>query len=307
MNYWNSLSDQERKEVKIAILIVLFVVFIIYLLPSGFINKYKISLGSQSKIENSADVKFDPYNSGLSAVVRSMGDTTGSRPAWQNIIMNSDPLISATDTAIFATDESVPDPSTSNISDLVARDIYVADQALITSSSSDDKAAIASGLTTSVANFVKAKVYTAADIKIITDNSIPALKLYGEKVTLATQKVDKIDTLKQYEALQNYASSNNEEYLLDLEGDISIIKKTIGDLLIVSTPSKLAKNHIELINLYSIKLTSFTNISLSKNDPIRGLVAMSTAEQDIDTESKVLSSYLAALQSLGLDVGIITK
>jgi hypothetical protein len=308
MNYYQSLDDQGKKEVKIAALVILIIIFVIYLLPSGFINKYKLSLSETNSDNNSnSDVKFDPYNSGLTAVVRSMGDTSGDRPAWQNIILNSDPLISATDTSVFSSDDTPADPQTANISDLVARDIYVADQAMISSSSTGDKAAIAAGLTSSVSNFVKAKVYTASDIKISTDNSITALKKYGEAVTLVTQKVDKIDQLKQYNALQNYTNTSDDKYLTDLTSDIETIKKTIEGLIAIPTPSKIAKNHIQLINMYSAKLVSFTNISLAKSDPIRGLIALGNAEKEMSDETKTLSEYITALEALGLEIGIITK
>lgn len=308
MNYYQNLDDQGKREVKIAATVIVIVVIVIYLLPSGFINKYKLSLSeTNSDSDSNSDVKFDPYNSGLTAVVRSMGDTSGDRPAWQNIILNSDPLISATDTTAFASDDTPANPQTSNISDLVARDIYVADQAMISSSSAEDKAAIAAGLTSSVSNFVKAEVYTASDIKISTDNSITELKKYGEAMTRATQKIDKIDQLRQYNALQNYTNTSDDKYLIDLASDIETIKKTIEDLIAISTPSKVAKNHIQLINMYSSKLMSFTNISLAKSDPVRGLLALGNAEKEMIDEAKILSEYITALEALGLEIGIITK
>lgn len=303
MNYYQSLDDQGKKEVKIAAFVIAIVIIVIYLLPSGFINKYKLSLSETNSDNNSnSDVKFDPYNSGLTAVVKSMGDTSGDRPAWQNIILNSDPLISATDTSVFSSDDTPADPQTANISDLVARDIYVADQAMISSSSTGDKAAIAAGLTSSVSNFVKAKVYTASDIKISTDNSTTSLVKYAKAVNLATKDTETITPIMQYTALQDYTNTGDPSYLVALDPYITILNNDIQELLDIPVPSSAAKVHIDLINLFSTKLNSFNNVRLSSDDPARGLVALSNAQAEMENEGAVIAKYITTLSKWGIGI-----
>ena len=301
MEYYKSLDVKGKKEIKLGALIMLLLAFVLYILPSGFLNKYQVSLSSDPKSNQNEEVKFDPYNSGLSLVVRSMGDESGARPAWQSIVLNSNPLISASDTTLFAEDTKPVDPDTSNVTDLVARDLYVADKALKSSGASPtDKAAVAAALTTSVSGFVKAKIYTAADINISSDNSNAAIASYSKIMSTAGETTKNITPLTQYAALQNYITTKDIKYLNALTPDIAHLQASLDTTLKVAVPSNIAKAHLDMVNLISTKLTSFTNIRLSSADPARGLVALASSKSNITLEGVIMAEYMKALGDKGV-------
>ena len=113
--------------------------------------------------------------------------------------------------------------------------------------------------------------YAISDLNIIEDNSAAALKKYGNDFISTTQLYSRDLTQDETVVFERMLKEENQKDAEYLEKSASAYDSAADKLKQIKIPNNLALIHLNIINNYSIISDALKDMSLTLNDPIRGM------------------------------------
>jgi len=113
--------------------------------------------------------------------------------------------------------------------------------------------------------------YEISDLNIIEDNSAMTLKKYGNDFISITQLYSRDLTQDEIVVFERMLRTENQEDVAYLKKSASAYDSVADKLKQIKIPNNLALIHLDIINNYSIISDALKNISLTLDDPIRGM------------------------------------
>lgn len=164
-----------------------------------------------------------------------------------------------------------------NLSSSFTKNLYIASVALkdqgITDPSVEEATMIQ--LLSKEAEKLQPVVYTEASLKIGSDSSKAALKVYGNAVASALKGMITEESIVQdLTGLTNFVQSENEGDLLPLVKNRERAKSALSKLLAITVPPVAVNIHIDVLNRVGGYVETIDNLSRAFDDPIRATLAL---------------------------------
>lgn len=219
-------------------------------------------------------------------------DTDGNGvTTWQEFISES--LGTPETTVPVETDPrtlaSLNDPN--NLTSSFTKNLYITSVAL-KENGIDDQAAsqeTINQLLAKEAQKLSTISYTRADIHIAKDDSVQALKTYGNSVgALLKDFITQKSISDDLTSLGNFTQSQNETDLVPLVQNAQHIQVIVNKLVALQVPPQAVDAHVEILNRIGQYSQVLTNLSLAYDDPVRATFVL----------DQYPGSAVAALQSI---------
>lgn len=157
---------------------------------------------------------------------------------------------------------------------LFAKQLYSSVLALKQSGNFTDTTAgsLSVGVTNNIKEQAKEKIYyVASDLKIVGEATSSIEAYRGDIVRIAT-KYEKAGLGDEILILASVVDNKNPAGLKNLDKNIVLYRKILGENLFISVPKNMAQNHLILVNGYRNVLESLSQAGEIFSDPIAGLV-----------------------------------
>jgi hypothetical protein len=267
---------------------VLFLV-VLFLIKNGFLSKNSIS----SLWNKDTGLIYDTTTIGELVYKDTDGDTI---PDWEENLWGTDPTKKETtpgipDTTVISKLKASQEPNLENEKNLTetdkfSRELFSAIASLTQTGTLDQATAdkIGASLSEKIQNPAQKKVYTLADIKVIQDDSLSAVKKYNDTLDNIIEKKYPIKG-NVVEILARFLVDENNvdpSVLAELGPIIEQRNKIISAILSTEVPKSLSFLHLGLINALEKYSESLSAIKLFDTDPIIALGGISQLEENIN-------------------------
>lgn len=135
-----------------------------------------------------------------------------------------------------------------------------------------------------VAKALQPKVYTVSDLKISKTGTVGELKIYGNNVGKIILYIsDQLPIKNDLIILDDYAKNQDANVLKKFEVKVKVLKEILSDLIKnTSVPQKAIDAHLFYINSLENYISVLDNISKTKDDPVRGVMAFKNYQTSTD-------------------------
>jgi hypothetical protein len=286
------IVTKEKIYAFVALLVILAIAFILF--PST--NKNALTKNTDN---SNNTVSLESYN----PIINSTEDTDGDGiPNWQEQIYGTNPNVPDADKipkniSRTATDDTVS--STTNLTDRVARDIYVAGQYVKDGQGSVKPEIIAGAISSSVKDIISDN--PAPNFKTVSSNDKNTIKTYGNDMAgvfafILGTKQKELDVFA-----NNLEKGTSMDYIVKLLPVINVSCTYINNYQKI--PYGQEDLHARLVlacNKYYMILNSFIN---ANDDPVRAAAAVSLYKSNIFDLYKIYTEY----RKLILDNNVVYK
>jgi hypothetical protein len=157
---------------------------------------------------------------------------------------------------------------------------------------------ISASLAEKIQNPVQKKVYTLADLKIIQNDSVAAVKKYNDSLDYIIEKKypikgNVIDILQRFLIDENNVDAS---VLVELDPIIEQRNKIIDAIVKTNVPESLSLLHLDFINTLQKLSENLSAIKLFETDPIVALGGISQFEENITLLESVVDKLKNAIQ-----------
>lgn len=229
-------------------------------------------------------------------------DTDGDGyPDWEEELRGTDPFTPTTLKTASSTDEGEPYEPPTTLTGRFAEDFL---EGLITESAGreltdEEKVAFAADAAADLAKAVPDKLYTRADLRIVADTSTTARREYGNTVG-SILIAHNVESDSELEILKQALSSNNPELLAQLTTIANAYGRIVRDLAATPAPTSLAKEHLDLVNTFSIIETGIRAMGTTFDDPLKSLLRIQRYQEDAAGLFYAIDNLRAALEKSGI-------
>jgi hypothetical protein len=144
-------------------------------------------------------------------------------------------------------------------------------------------------------------LYTAADIHTSGDNSTDAFRAYGNAVAQITfDNSVPAETKDEVTALQDAMESNDPSALEDLAVTEASYAGVVHDLVALTVPSSLSKQHLDLINTMNALAVDVDGFGQAFSDPLYALVRIKRYPDDVRGLYAAVSNLYLAIDAAGV-------
>lgn len=153
--------------------------------------------------------------------------------------------------------------------------------------------------------------YVRQDINVGSDTSIGALRAYGNAVaTVAISNAPPRGTENELTILNRALVRNDPDILKGLDPVIASYENMVKDMLRVSVPSTLVKEHLSLINVYQALLNDIRSFRTTFEDAMPSMVRFRRYQADVEALYLAISALYLKLDQAGIawtDADMATK
>lgn len=143
--------------------------------------------------------------------------------------------------------------------------------------------------------------YTINDIKVSEDNSVAALRIYGNQVaSIAFVNAPPQTTEDELTVFNRALSRNDPEILTGLDPTITSYEKMLADMLEVQVPSSLTREHLALTNVYQAILIDIKAFRDVFNDALPATTRFRRYLADVAALNEALVLLYAKLHNSGV-------
>lgn len=140
------------------------------------------------------------------------------------------------------------------------------------------------------------KIFTVSDITISKDSSPEALRTYANAAAEAIMVNSVPGIENELLLLREVLSTQDAGKLEDLKTLAKVYRGTFNDTLKIPVPQKLAKEHLDLINVYNALANDIDAMTKSTEDPMLSLVRIKRYSQDVEGLSLALKNLYTSLE-----------
>lgn len=275
---------------------------VLFLIKIGFFSKNPIS----SLFNKEGALTYNTTTIGELVYKDTDGDTI---PDWEEGLWGTDPTKKETtpgtpDTTIInklkaSQEPNLEDEQNLTETDKFSRELFSTITSLNQTGTLDQAVVdkMSDSLADQIKNPAQKKIYILADIKVISDESITAIKTYNNALDTIHSKYPVKENVM--EVLQKFIIDENNVDVGALEGLTPIIKQTQGvidGMLKVNVPKSLAYLHLNYINELQKFSENLNAIQLFDTDPIVALGGISSFEENIILIESAVNKLSEAIQ-----------
>lgn len=163
----------------------------------------------------------------------------------------------------------------------------------------EEKVAFAANAASELAKAVPDKLYTRADLHIVSDNTQAAHRTYGNTVSSVLIEHN-VESDQELEILELALSSNDASVLEQLTPVANAYAAMVRDLVAHPVPAALTKEHLDLINTLSIIETDIRAMQATFDDPLQSLLRIRRYQEDAAGLFYALDNLRIALEKSGV-------
>lgn len=217
-------------------------------------------------------------------------------PDWQDVLLNTTPLTLATSSARYEAPTTLTDQLA-----VTFFEGYLRNKSYGQFGRSPEE--LVKLTNDSVLSQTQDLLYTTKDIIVTRDNSLPALKNYGNQMALAALALPTRDSQNEIDILQRAVNSDNESVLEELDPLIADYELLRSGFLAVAVPTSLAKEHLDLVNSTNAILGDITAMKVVFSDPLLSLLRIQRYQDDSRGLSTSIVNLQTKLKRLGVTYG----
>jgi hypothetical protein len=270
-------------------------------------------------INQKSGLTYDPNETVADLVNKS---TTGDGiPDWEKILFGLDPTKTENvpgvpdsvtiQKIIQANNGTNPETNATNDSNLsqtdkVSREFFATITSLeesgaIDASGNMDQSTqdqLSNSLINNIQNSPQRKIYTLADIKVINDNSVAAVRKYNtalNNVFPKTSTKENVPDILQKFAPDETGNNTDPSVLSELTPIIKQMTDSINGMVATPVPQELASLHLDAINAQEEVVENLNDMQLYSTDPIVAFSGMSKYNQDSTAMVSTLTNLANAI------------
>ena len=122
-------------------------------------------------------------------------------------------------------------------------------------------------------------LYTTDDLTITADNSTESIMRYGNRVAMIIIE-NSTDAENEAVIMQNALTLNDPTMLEDLEPIANTYRTMRDEMLAMEVPSNLAREHLDLLNIFQAILTDVEAMQQAFSDPLLTMMRMKRYPDD---------------------------
>lgn len=126
------------------------------------------------------------------------------------------------------------------------------------------------------------KVYVGTDILVKEDTSMASVRQYGNDLG-SILKTYSVQSRNEAVITQEALTKSDPTILKELDPILVSYKNILTNILKISVPQTLAKNHLDLVNIMSSSIFMIENFKKSLEDPMAGVQAVSIAVKNSES------------------------
>lgn len=215
------------------------------------------------------------YESAPRAYIATSDQDGDGIPDWQSALQRTEPIITR---GIDETYE-IPDTLTDQFAISFFQDMVRADNYGEFGVSTDE---IIAGAEETFTEAGKDELYGIADIRMQNDNSVEALRVYGNALaSIALTYTLPEDAPSEGEILKRALETNNESLLENLQPYIDGYEDMLGQLLLVPVPSAYSTHHLDLVNALSAVHNDLVGMQRVFDDPLYAIIRIKRFQEDV--------------------------
>lgn len=139
-------------------------------------------------------------------------------------------------------------------------------------------------------------IFDINDIVTKNDNSVEAIRAYANAAADAIIVNDVPGNRDELVILKELVSSENEQAVTELKTIAQIYQKTRDDTLKLAVPSKLTKEHLDLINVYHALANDVDAMAKVLDDPMLSLVRIKRYQEDVEGLALAMQNIYTGLK-----------
>lgn len=139
-------------------------------------------------------------------------------------------------------------------------------------------------------------IFDIKDIVTKDDNSAEAIRAYANAAADAIIVNDVPGSRDELAILKELLSTENEQGIAELKAIAQTYQKTRDDTLKLSVPSKLANEHLDLINVYHALANDLEAMAKVLDDPMLSLVRIKRYKDDAEGLALALQNMYAGIK-----------
>lgn len=181
--------------------------------------------------------------------------------------------------------------------DKFSRELFATITSLSQNGNIDETTAdqLGSALADQISNSVQRKVFTIADVKVTSDDSVAAIQKYSD--TLNDLYLQNQSDKKVLDVLQRLvADEQNLSILSDLDKIISTTNTVIVELGKIKVPQTLSFLHLDLMNATEALVENIADIKLLGSDPIVAVSAVTQYQKNAEIMETAATTLLQTIQ-----------
>ncbi len=140
------------------------------------------------------------------------------------------------------------------------------------------------------------KIFDIKDITTTNDNSAEAIRTYANAAADAIIVNDVPGSRDELAILKELLSTENEQGIAELKAIAQTYEKTRDDTLKLAVPSKLAKEHLDLINVYHALAIDIEAMAKVLDDPMLSLVRIKRYQDDAEGLALAMQNIYTGLK-----------
>ncbi len=139
-------------------------------------------------------------------------------------------------------------------------------------------------------------IFDIKDIVTKADNSAEAIRAYANAAADAIIVNDIPGSRDELTILKELLSTENEQGIAELKAIAQTYQKTRDDTLKLTVPSKLAKEHLDLINVYNALAIDIDAMTKVLDDPMLSLVRIKRYKDDAEGLALALQNMYTGIK-----------
>ncbi len=137
------------------------------------------------------------------------------------------------------------------------------------------------------------------DIRTTENNSPSTLTQYGEAVAVIMNRHDEESNENEAVILERALRDGNAAELAKLNGKIQVYSNLLKDTVALQVPSRVAAEHLALLNAYQALLADISAMQNAFNDPMKALLRMKRYQDDATGLTTAIGNLYTALLTNG--------
>ncbi|HMO77622.1 MAG TPA: hypothetical protein PKA42_00500 [Candidatus Paceibacterota bacterium] len=214
---------------------------------------------------------------------------------WQEVFISDSPFTNSSTTDYLAPDTLTGSIGVSFFEQVLSAEAY--------KGIGRSREQIIEDTITKISTHATDKVFTVNDLNLKSDTSAAAIKAYANAHAEAIINNGIPGLRNELDVIREVLNGKTEPGLQELELISKVYLNTRDQVLLISVPNILAKEHLDLINVYSALYNDITAMTKVVSDPMLTFVRMKRYQEDVAALKLSLQNLFLALKPYTNDFG----
>lgn len=249
---------------------------------------------------NSASLSVTTVESPLRVPIAVQDSNNDGIEDWQEVFISGSPIINSSTSEDYAPPETLTGSvGVSFFEQVLSADAY---QGIGRS-----REQIIKDTVTKISAYAADKIFNVSDLTLKQDISAAAIKAYANTHAEAIINSGIPGLRNELDVIREILSGKTEPGLQELELISKVYLNTRDQVLLIPVPNTLAKEHLDLINVYSALYNDINAMTKVVSDPMLTFVRMKRYQEDVTALTLTLQNMYLALKPYANDFGLDDK